>query len=82
MDEFKMGLTVVGIAVLFVLSLVLAVAIPINIGESWKCHSLQQLHGDSYDFHWELITGCLVQTPSGRWIDADRYLQLEVLEED
>ena len=74
MKEYLCFVFALGLA--FALLFALAAGFEIVYQKSY-CNTMGELHGDAYQFQWVLWGGCLVQTPQGRWIDADDYFQIE-----
>jgi hypothetical protein len=62
----------------FILLAIIVVAVVglATISEKKYCDTMESIN-DNFEFRWGFWTGCLVQTPSGYWINAHEYNYLE-----
>ena len=78
--EFVSGLLGVFVIALVICALITIPIVALNIYfEKGQCKQLTAMHSDDFEFQWVFYGGCMAKTSEGRWVDADEYLQLELV---
>jgi len=68
------------VASLVICALIIIPLAAINIYfEKGQCKQLTAMHSDDFEFQWVFYGGCMAKTSDGRWVDADEYIQLELV---
>lgn len=75
-EDLKFWLSII---LMIAIMLAIMLAVPIGFSVTYNvnyCKTMQSLQPE-FEFQWVLWGGCLVQTPSGYWINAKEYKYLE-----